>query len=276
MLPTVKLGDTDITRLIVGGNPFSGNSHVSRELDIEMENFYTADKIKEVLFRCQEQGINAMQLRADRHIMRIIREFRNEGGKLNWIAMNAAELSSFENNVKAAADAGAVAVYHHGSFTDMFFKDKNYDEIRRRIDIIKKAGLPAGIGTHMPPVIEYAEEHDWGADFYMTCVYNIMRYDRQSSTVTGKANEGEPFFEEDIPLMYEAVRKTKKPCIAFKIFAGGQIFAGKKESDYKEIALAMLKEVYANIKPNDIAALGVFQRDGDLLAEDVELANKVL
>lgn len=33
MLPTIKIGDNDITRLIVGHNPFSGNSHVSEKLD---------------------------------------------------------------------------------------------------------------------------------------------------------------------------------------------------------------------------------------------------
>ena len=46
MLPTVKLGNTDITRLIVGGNPFSGNSHWSNERDWEMRDFFKGEKIK--------------------------------------------------------------------------------------------------------------------------------------------------------------------------------------------------------------------------------------
>jgi hypothetical protein len=32
-LPTVKLGEHDISRLIIGGNPFSGGSHTSVEMD---------------------------------------------------------------------------------------------------------------------------------------------------------------------------------------------------------------------------------------------------
>jgi len=36
MLPTVKIGSTEVYRLIVGGNPFSGNSHFSEEMDWQM------------------------------------------------------------------------------------------------------------------------------------------------------------------------------------------------------------------------------------------------
>ena len=63
MLATIKIGNADVTRLIVGGNPFSGFSHWSRELDWEMRDYFTAAKIKEVLFNCQANGINTMLLR---------------------------------------------------------------------------------------------------------------------------------------------------------------------------------------------------------------------
>ena len=80
MLPTIRIGETDITRLIVGGNPFSGNSHVDEKLDWSMRDYFTTQRIKDTLFRCQENGINAMLLRGDMHIMRIIHEFRQDGG----------------------------------------------------------------------------------------------------------------------------------------------------------------------------------------------------
>ena len=37
-----------------------------------------------------------------------------------------------------------------------------------------------------------------------------------------------------------------------------------------------MKEVYARIKPGDIAAVGIFQRDKNQLREDAELACKAL
>ena len=36
-----------------------------------------------------------------------------------------------------------------------------------------------------------------------------------------------------------------------------------------------MKEVYSAIKPNDIATVGIFQRDHNQLREDAELCEKV-
>ena len=110
MLPVVPLGNVGITRLVIGGNPFSGNSHVSRKMDEEMRDFFTTAEIKKTLFRCMECGINTMQLRGDMHIMRILREFRAEGGNLHWIAQTASEHRSYEGNLKQMTAAGAIAI----------------------------------------------------------------------------------------------------------------------------------------------------------------------
>jgi len=264
MLPTVPLGTTQITRLLIGGNPFSGNSHVSRALDEEMMNFFTTDRIKKTLFRCMECGINTVQLRADRHIMRILREFRAEGGRLHWVAQSAPELKSFEGNVKQVAAAGAIAMYHHGTVTDQLFKAGEYDEITRRLSDIRKSGLPVGLGTHMPQVIEYAEEHHWDTDFYMACVYNLSRIERESSVVSGKPNEDEPFFEEDIPVMYKTIRSVHKPCIAFKILGA------TRHCQTQETVKEAFVNAFSNIKPGDVVNVGVYPKDTDQVALNAE------
>ena len=38
MLPTMKIGDHDITRLIAGSNPFTGKSHMTPEVDADMKD----------------------------------------------------------------------------------------------------------------------------------------------------------------------------------------------------------------------------------------------
>jgi hypothetical protein len=257
MLPVVSLGNSKITRLIIGGNPFSGNSHVSRQLDAEMMDFFTCSKIKETLFRAMECGINTTQLRGDKHIMRMLREFRAEGGNLHWIAQTIPEAFSYEANIQQMAAAGAVAIYHHGTVTDALFKEGNYNEITRRLEIIRKTGLPVGLGTHIPQVMEYAEDHKWGIDFYMSCVYNISRIDRVSSAITGKANEDEPFFDEDIPIMYKAIRSVDKPCISFKILGA------TRRCESQETVKAAFLEAYENIKETDMVNVGVYPKDID-------------
>ena len=266
MLPKVPLGKTEITRLVIGGNPFSGNSHVSRAMDEEMMDFFTTAEIKRTLFRCMECGINAVQLRGDKHIMRILREFRAEGGKLNWIGQTAPELGNFEGNVKQMSSAGAVAIYHHGTVTDQLFKEGRYKEIIQRLGAIRETGLPVGLGTHMPQVIEYAEDHHWDIDFYMACVYNLSRIDRVSSAVTGKPNEEEPFFDEDIPVMYKTIRSVDKPCIAFKILGA------TRRCQNQETVKATFAEAFRNIKASDVVNVGVYPKNMDQVALNAEYA----
>jgi hypothetical protein len=259
-LPTVKLGDTDITRLILGGNPISGNSHWSADADREMREYFTVERIKRLLFRCEECGINSMLLRGDMHIMRLLLEYRAEGGRLNWIGMTGSEFLSFEGNVRQMMQYKPVAMYHHGSVTDSFFKSGRTDELRRRIDFIKSRGIPAGLGTHMPEVIEYAEEHEWGVDFYMACVYNISRTDRVSSAITGGANVGEVFDEGDIPIMYRTIRRTPKPCLAFKILGAA------RRCSSQDSVRACFDEAFANIKDSDAVVVGMYPKTVDQAA----------
>lgn len=262
MLPTVKLGQTDITRLIVGGNPFSGNSHWSNARDWEMRDFFTGERIKQTLFHCEECGINTMLLRGDMHIMRLIYEYRKEGGKMNWIAMTGSEFLSYDGNVNQMMQYGPQAIYHHGSVTDALFKEGKYDEIRRRIGVIKEKGVPAGLGTHMPEVIDYAEDHGWDVDFYMACVYNISRTDRESSAITGKANGEEIFDPSDIPVMYRKIRETPKPCLAFKILGAA------RRCDTQDSVRAAFCEAFENIKDTDAVVVGVYPKDLDHVALD--------
>jgi len=79
-LPQVHFGKWKVSRLIVGGNPVSGNSHVSGQLSREMTDYFTAARVKQLLSSCEEAGINTWQSRGDRHIMRLLNEYRLEGG----------------------------------------------------------------------------------------------------------------------------------------------------------------------------------------------------
>ena len=73
-LPTIRLGKHQVSRLIVGGNPFSGNSHLSREIDREMRDYYTVERIKAILGQCAEAGIDTWQSRGYNFITRVLNE----------------------------------------------------------------------------------------------------------------------------------------------------------------------------------------------------------
>src|SRR5664279_5132279 len=62
LLPTVKFGKSDITRLIIGSNPLYGYSHFNRTFDQTMREWYTQDRKMEVLHACERHGINTWQI----------------------------------------------------------------------------------------------------------------------------------------------------------------------------------------------------------------------
>ena len=272
MIKTVKLSgsDVNISRLIIGGNIFSGISHISAEADNEMEDFYTTENIKKALFHAEECGINTMALRGDKHIFRIIREYRNEGGKLHWLAQTASEMLSFGGNIYQIMKLKPAAVYHHGTVTDDLFKAKKYDELKERLKIMRDTGASVGLCTHMPQVVEYAEEHNFDVDYYMTCMYNLSRIDRISSSITGKIENGEPFYREDRELMYKTIKSVDKQCHVFKILGAGRL------CETPEQVSEAFKETFANIKETDVVIVGMFQKYMDQIKINSDTVKKIL
>ena len=100
------------------------------------------------------------------------------------------------------------------------------------------------------------------------------REGEQSGFLTGKNKSSITFYPEDRPVMLECLKKVEKPIIAFKIFAGGQMLAGKSEDERKSAIKNAYNEVFTALKPNDLGAIGVFQRDFNQVKEDAELYNE--
>jgi hypothetical protein len=65
---TIRLGNIEVSRLIIGGNSFSGVSHKNRETDLAMKRFFTVERIKQTLRSADDLGITAFVGRAARHL----------------------------------------------------------------------------------------------------------------------------------------------------------------------------------------------------------------
>lgn len=165
--PLVPFGPHRISRLIVGGNPISGNSHVSDELSREMMDYFSAANVKRLLADCERAGINTWQSRGDRHIQRLLREYRNEGGRIQWIAQTASELADIPRHIQDVAAQKPIAIYLHGTMTDRLWAAGRIAEARETLRQIRDTGVRVGLATHLPEVIDWVEERGWDVDFYM-------------------------------------------------------------------------------------------------------------
>lgn len=266
-MPSVPFGPIEVSRLIIGGNPFSGNSHFSQALSEEMADYFTADRIVQTLLRCQDLGVTAMQSRADRHITRVIREYRNRGGDMHWIAQTASELANLGRNVSKIAAAGGIGAYHHGSRTDSLWLEGRIDEVLPLLKQMRDAGLQVGLGTHIPEVIDYVEDQGWDIDFYMASLYNLNRAPREGAIVAGFSDgERGGFFDEDREEMARRVLATDKTVLAFKILAAG------RNSGSPEATCDAFRWAFAHIKAKDAIVVGIFPKYRDQMKENVEYA----
>lgn len=263
-MPLVPFGPTTVSRLIVGGNPFSGNSHYSRALSEAMADYYTADRIVETLLQCQWAGIATMQSRGDRHIMRVIREYRNCGGTMQWIAQTASELADLHGNIRQIAAAGAIGAYHHGSRTDTLWLQGRIDEVAPLLKTMRDEGLQVGLGTHIPEVIEYAEEKGWDVDFYMASLYNLNRVPREGAIVSGREENGEVFLDADREAMSRRILATDKTVLAFKLLAARRNAAAPDDTG------EAFRWAFEHIKPQDAVVVGVYPKYRNEVAEDVD------
>ena len=265
-LPTIPFGPVEVTRLIVGGNPFCGNSHVDEPTSRDMAEYYTAENVVAALQACQAAGINAVQARGDYHrVLHWLELFRREGGQLHWIAQTASEMHDNFQNIRVLAAAGAVGIYHHGSRTDRMWKAGAIDGVDDYLKCMRDCGVQVGLGSHIPEVFEYVEERGWDVDYYMTCLYNLSRDERESALVSGNqaAAAGEKFLEEDPPRMMRVIQGTEKTCLAFKILA-----ASRKCGSQGEVAAAF-RYAFENIKAKDAVVVGMFQKYLDQVSLNV-------
>jgi hypothetical protein len=254
---SVMLGSLRVNRLILGGNPFSGNSHQGPERDREMVRYFTTARIKAIFHQAEALGINTFLGRADKHIARLLAEYWDEGGQIQWIAQTCPEFGSPLAGANAAIRGGAHAVYIHGGQMDFLLANNQLSEAVKAIERIKEAGLPAGIAAHKPGAHVWANEN-LALDFHMCSYYNPSPRDKDAAHHAGQSEVYDP---EDRSRMVGIIPSLHAPAIHYKIFAAGR--------NNPVEAFAFVKN---HLRPQDAVCVGVYPKDkADMLEEDLRL-----
>jgi len=268
-VPMVPFGKHRVSRIIVGGNPVSGNSHLNNQLSREMVDYFTSANIKRMLRDCETAGINTWQARGDKHILRILHEYRQEGGTIQWIGQTATEIL-FDRNLREMAGEAPIGIYHHGSLTDRLWAAGKIDDARDNLKRIRDTGTRVGLGTHIPQVVDYVESKGWDVDFYMTCVYNLSRTKEEASRLAGRPVEDELFWDPDREEMLKRVKQTSRQCLIFKVYGA------TRHCDTRERMLSALRLAFQYAKPGDAIVVGMFPKYKDQVRENCQLVNEVL
>jgi hypothetical protein len=253
----------------VGHNPPCGNSHFSDALNAQMQRYFTADKVVALYRRAQELGVKTLMIRGDFRMLDWLEQYRRAGGRMNVIGQTASEMHDVFTNIRIMAAAGVGGIYHHGTQTDKFWREGRIDDCLPYLRCMRACGVAVGLGTHQPEIIEYAQEHGWDVDFYMACFYNLSRVARESAMVTGKTDyEREQYVPEDRARMCRVIAQVDKPVLAFKILAAGRLCATP------QAVREAFSYAFSHIKPIDGVVVGLFPKDNDQTALDVQHAQE--
>jgi hypothetical protein len=266
VLPSVKLGDRTISRLIAGYNPIGGHSHLNPTYSIEMREYFTVERTVEFLNRCEALGITAFQLDMTDKIKEVVAILRDQGSKLALICLHAGRPSdaAFGDLFKY----GLLGIAHHGGVTDARFRAGKMEEVHDFVKKVHDGGCLAAVSSHSPVNIMKMEDAGWETDFYMTCFHYVTRTRDEMRKELGFVTIGEPFIESDPDRMTAVIRQVDKPCLAFKILA-----AGRRCSSQGAVAAAF-KYAFGNIKKTDAVIVGMYPRYQDEVALNVEHMRK--
>jgi hypothetical protein len=264
-IPRVRFAGADISRLVVGCNPFYGFAHFNSTLATIMREYYTAERVCDVLHQCNRFGINAYNYVNLGRAPQDWQRFLAEGGRMHLIVQGMDDPVPLVKNLKP------LAMYHHGGRTDRAFQDGKIASVRDWCKQVRDLGVTVGVGSHKPEVLALVEEQGWDVDFYAGCVYNVTRTpDEWRKALNGELMEmpGETYMQSDPARMYRVMRQTSKPCFAFKILAAGRV--NERDADQA------FRTAFASIKPTDCVFVGMFPRVRDEVRENAERVHRIL
>jgi hypothetical protein len=244
-LPMGKIGEVEISRLIIGSNLFFGGAHARDLLYVSelLHKYFTPDKIMDTLQLCEENGINT-NIGGVNHVRRYRKE---RGGRMQVIAQLDPDNFDWSDDsntdgaptttkkeviavAQKAVDQGCVGAFILGARADRYVKAGRLDLIDEFVSFVKKNGLIAGVGGHDKRVPMDCESSGIDADFYFKTIHPdtywsaLSKEERRPFLVDSFGADDHDchwaqYPEETIRFM----QTLKKPWIGFKVLAAGAV-----------------------------------------------------
>jgi hypothetical protein len=270
-VPAGRLGNSKISRLMLGGNLVSGYMHC-RDLKYVYALFrayVTEEKLMETFSLAEQYGINTVFESGAEYVAKYNKKHNGKMQIIPHIEIREEwSDSALREHIKRQADTGAVALYVWGVSADLLIKNGKVGLIKKAVEMAKKeTDLPIGVGGHSLLVPINCEKENVPCDFYVKTLHSD---NYPSATPKHLRKEfiwldgGEGWYDnmwcinpdETIQFM----KQVKKPWIAFKVLAAGAIYP-------------LQAFPYAFSNGADFIAVGMFDFQ---VKENATLAAKVL
>jgi uncharacterized membrane protein YphA (DoxX/SURF4 family) len=214
-LPAGRIGNVTLSRMILGGNLIGGWAH-ARDLIYAsklVKAYHHRGKIFETFDLAEACGVNTVL--TNPLLCDVINDYWRNGGKIQFISDCGGK--DVLQMIQKSIDRGACACYIQGGVADRLVAERQFDLIAKGLELIRRNGLPAGIGGHKLETIKACVEKGLRPDFWMKTLH---RTDYWSARLQP---EHDNIWCDDPEATAAYMRDLPEPWIAFKILGAGAI-----------------------------------------------------
>jgi len=216
--PKGKIGNLELSRLIMGGNLIGGWAH-SRDLIYVsklVKAYHSDERVMMTLQLAEKCGIDTIL--CNPQLARIINKYWHEtGGKIRFLS-DCGSKDGFIEGIRKSEEGGAVAMYCQGEMADRLTRDGKFEEIEKGLELIRSYGKPAGIGAHRLETVQACVEHGIKPDFWVKTLHHHNYWSAQP-----QAERHDNMFCFNPQETIDYMNGLEEPWIAFKVLAAGAI-----------------------------------------------------
>lgn len=202
----------------MGGNLIGGWAH-SRDLIYVsklIKAYHSDERVMMTLQLAEQCGVNAIL--TNPQLNRIVNKYKHEtGGKIRFIS-DCGVSKGFAEGIRLSIEGEADAMYCQGEISDRLVAAGKFDEIAEGLEMIRKAGKPAGIGAHRIETIKGCVEQGLKPDFWVKTLHHHNYWSAQP-----QAEWHDNMYCYNPQETIDFMNSLEEPWIAFKILAAGAI-----------------------------------------------------
>lgn len=216
-IPYGQIGNLKISRMFLGGNLIGGWAHARDLIYVSklVKAYHHDQKVFDTFRLAEKCGINTIL--TNPALCRVINKYwRQEKGKIQFIS-DCGYQDDVILGIKVSVDAGASACYVHGGIADRLVEEGKLEVIGEALELIRRNGLPAGIGGHKLETVKGCVAFGLEPDYW---VKTLHRVDYWSAT---PEEEHDNIWCTDPEETIAFMNKLEQPWIAYKVLAAGAI-----------------------------------------------------
>lgn len=240
-LPKGKLGNHEISRMILGGNMFDGTAHARDLLYVSslFKSYNTEKKVFETLMLAEQAGINCVAVSDWVVHSKILNRYKKLTGskiKVHNYYIFGEDSKKNDEGLKKAIDLGVDIIQVHGTIGDRMALNQRLDVVGDLLNLIRSNGVVAGLGAHDIHAFIECEKQGIIPDFYKKTMHHDHywsahpRENRRPYEMSApdrlKSDHNmwhDNLFDTYPDLTIDFISRAKVPVIGFKVLAGGAI-----------------------------------------------------